>query len=121
MSVIFGVMKQKVFGVYIMGNDRPTLYVGMTNHLGNRIYQHKIGKNKGFTKRYNLKKCLYYEYCDTAMQAIVREKQIKNMNRAEKLQMITERNPLFADLGGELLDLFGADYTDSGQARMTGR
>ncbi len=109
----------RVFGVYIMGNNRPTLYVGMTNHLGDRVLEHKMGRNKGFTKKYGLKKCLYYEQCESPMQAIIREKQIKNMKRIEKLELIESVNPVYADLSGEIVYLFGTDYPDPGQARMT--
>ena len=100
-------MFDRVFGVYIMASDRPTLYIGMTNHLGRRIHEHRIGEGSVFTKRYKLNKCVYYEYSETARQAIIREKQLKHLHRAEKLKMIKEFNPAFKDLGDELIELFG--------------
>lgn len=86
-----------------MGNDRPTLYTGMTNDLKKRVWQHKNNLVKGFTQKYNLHKLLYYEQADTPMAAIIREKQIKDMNRADKLKMIKKFNPDFRDLYDDIL------------------
>ena len=72
-------MSEKMIGVYIMGNKTKTLYTGVTNNLIRRILEHKKGLTKGFTKKYNLKMCFYYEFCENIQQAIIREKQIKNM------------------------------------------
>ncbi len=95
----------KDIGVYIMGNSRPTLYTGVSRNIIRRIIEHKNGKIAGFTKKYNLKKCLYYEFCDTIRNALIREKQIKNMNRREKLELIKSKNPLFIDISSELFSL----------------
>lgn len=84
--------------VYIMANIRQTLYAGVTNNLVIRVYQHKNNLVKGFTSRYNLHMLVYYEVFDTIEQAIIREKQIKDMNRADKLAMIYKFNPKFEDL-----------------------
>lgn len=84
--------------VYIMGNDRPTLYTGVTNNLSRRVYEHKNKLLKGFTSKYNLTKLLYYEFHFDIVSAIVREKQIKDMNRDEKLRMIEEFNKEYKDL-----------------------
>lgn len=91
-----------MIGVYIMGNKTKTLYTGVTNNLVRRVLEHKKGKIKGFTQKYNLKICFYYQACENMRQAIIREKQIKNMGRTEKLTLIESENPLFADLSGEL-------------------
>jgi len=94
-----------MIGIYIMGNKTRTLYTGVTNNLIRRILEHKNGKSKGFTQKYNLKICLYYEFCENIFQAIIREKQIKNMSRKEKLNLIIKKNPLFADISSELFSL----------------
>ena len=88
--------------VYIMANDRPTLYVGVTNDLVRRVYDHKQGIGSAFTSQYRLKKVVYYEMCDTIEQAIVREKQLKDFNRIEKLELIRRSNPEFKDLFDEI-------------------
>jgi putative endonuclease len=95
-------MDGKMIGIYIMGNPNKTLYTGVTNNLVRRIREHKEGKQKGFTQRYNLKHCFYYEFYEYMLEAIIREKQIKNMRRKEKLSLIKEKNPLFADLSSEI-------------------
>ena len=102
--------------VYIMANSRPTLYAGVTNEIIRRVYQHKHEFIEGFTKKYHLHKLVYYEILEGQFQAIIREKQIKNMNRVDKLNMIKKFNPTLKDL---YEDILGTYKTDSGQARMT--
>lgn len=89
--------------VYIMANSRPTLYVGVTNNLIRRVYEHKEELVDGFTKKYHLHKLVYYEIIKGQMEAIIREKQIKDMNRIDKLQMIKEFNCNFEDLYKDLI------------------
>lgn len=96
-------MSRQMF-VYIMANERPTLYTGVTNSLLRRVLEHKQGKIEGFTKKYNLNKLIYYETGEGQLEAIVREKQIKNMNREEKLKMIKKFNPTFRDLFNNILE-----------------
>ena len=90
--------------VYIMANNKPVLYTGVTSNLIHRVYQHKNHLAQGFTARYNLHKLVYYEILETIESAIIREKQIKDMNRKEKLNMIGEFNPDFKDLYDKILD-----------------
>ena len=87
-----------------MANNRPTLYAGVTNNLIKRVYEHKNNLVKGFTSKYNLHKLVYYEYFDTIEQAIIREKQIKDLNRIDKLNLIQKFNPTFKDLYDRILD-----------------
>lgn len=86
-----------------MSNNHKTLYVGVTSNLTQRVYEHKFGVVDGFTKKYRLEQLVFYaEYFD-AESAIIREKQIKKWNRAWKLRLIREQNPLFVDLSSEIL------------------
>ena len=87
---------------YIMANIRQTLYVGVTSDLTKRVYQHKNNLVKGFTEKYNLHMLVYYEVFDTIEQAIIREKQIKDMDRKDKLTMIYKFNPEFKDLSDQI-------------------
>ena len=90
--------------VYIVANIRQTLYTGVTNNLVKRVYQHKNNMVKGFTSKYNLHMLVYYEYFDTIEQAVIREKQIKDMNRNDKLAMIYKFNPEFKDLSDQITE-----------------
>lgn len=90
--------------VYILANHRPTLYVGVTSDLIKRVYQHKNNLVEGFTAKYNLHKLVYYESLNTITEAIIREKQIKDMNRKDKLKMIAVFNAEFTDLYDRILD-----------------
>ena len=70
----------KNYYVYILGNNRPTLYIGVTNNLVRRVYEHKHNLTEGFTKKYGLNKLLYFEIFDKPKYAISREKQLKHWN-----------------------------------------
>ena len=89
----------KSYYVYILTNrHNTTLYIGVTNNLERRIFEHKNGLIQGFSRKYKLKKLIYFEECDDINSAIAREKQLKNWHRAWKLNLIRESNPNFADL-----------------------
>lgn len=94
---------KKVGYVYILGNERPTLYIGVTSNLVKRVYEHKQKSVEGFTQKYELHKLLYFEVFETIEQAIEREKQIKNWHRNWKLNLIKQKNPKFKDLYDEII------------------
>lgn len=96
-------MRLRHYFVYIMANNRPTLYVGVTNHLGRRSVEHKYKFMEGFTKKYNLTKLVYYEIFTDIQEAIKREKQLKHWNRSWKLRLIRQMNPKFEDLYDKMI------------------
>ena len=92
----------KYYFVYILTNKYNTvLYTGVTNHLKRRIYEHKQKIIKGFTAKYNVSKLVYYEFFNDIKTAITREKQIKNLLRTKKFDLIKSQNPNFEDLNVE--------------------
>jgi len=89
---------------YITGSYKLTLYTGVTNNLIRRIYEHQHSLIPGFTTKYKCHNLLYYESFDFIEQAIIREKQIKNLNRADKINLIKTINPDLKDLYQQILD-----------------
>ena len=93
----------KQYYVYIMTNKNNTvLYTGITGNLMKRVYEHKHGITEGFTRKYNIKKLVYYAIFDNPGAAIAREKQIKGGSRKKKIQLIEGMNPVWKDLYDEL-------------------
>ncbi|RJO58900.1 GIY-YIG nuclease family protein [Candidatus Parcubacteria bacterium] len=74
------------------------LYIGTTRNLEHRVWEHKHKKIPGFTSRYNVIKLVYYEEFSLAMEAVAREKQLKNWHREWKMNLIKSLNPSFTDL-----------------------
>jgi putative endonuclease len=96
-------MSAKKMFVYFMTNALNTvLYIGITNNLERRVLEHKRGSSDGFTKRYKVRKLVYYEMTNSPWSAINREKQLKNWHRDWKMNLIMQENPLFKDLSVEL-------------------
>lgn len=90
---------RRSYYVYILTNvNNTTLYIGITNNLDRRVFEHKNKLIPGFTKQYNLKKIVYYEECSNPNDAIIREKQLKNWHRDWKINLIKSVNPEFRDL-----------------------
>jgi putative endonuclease len=97
--------------VYIMTNmGRTTLYIGVTNDIYRRVYEHKTGQGCDFTKKYNLTVLVFYEHHQTIIEAIDREKQLKRWHREWKYNLIKEINPKLEDLAFSELDFMESDF-----------
>lgn len=93
----------KQFFVYILASKRNgTLYVGVTNDLKRRVYEHKHHVVEGFTKKYNVSLLVYYEIFENSEEAIFREKRMKRWKREWKVKRIESKNPLWKDLYEEV-------------------
>ncbi|MDP2638414.1 MAG: GIY-YIG nuclease family protein [Candidatus Levybacteria bacterium] len=88
-------MRRKfTYYVYILTNKyNTTLYIGVTNSISKRLFEHKFGLMEGFTKKYKVKKLVYLEEYSDINRAIAREKQLKNWHRDWKLNLIKKVNP----------------------------
>ena len=96
------IMKMNEYFVYIVTNkSNKVLYIGVTNNLERRMFEHKNKMIDGFTKRYNLTRLVYFEETSDVRSAIEREKQLKNWHRDWKIKLITEFNPEWKDLSVE--------------------
>ena len=93
----------KRFYVYILASQRNgTLYIGITNNLRRRIFEHKNKIIKGFTTKYNVDKLVYWETYAAPGQAIYREKEMKEWRRRNKTNLIEKDNPTWRDLYNDL-------------------
>ena len=93
---------QKQYFVYIMTNRSKTLYIGVTNDLQRRVYEHKQKAVPGFTTKYNISSLVYYESTNDVREALAREKQLKGWLRIKKIRLIESTNPEWKDLSEEL-------------------
>lgn len=82
---------------------KTVLYVGVTNNLVKRVWEHKNKAVQGFTSKYNVNRLVYYEITEDPIAAISREKSIKNLVRRKKIKLITDFNPLWEDLYDKIL------------------
>lgn len=96
-------MEAKQYYVYVLTNrTNRVLYIGVTNNLERRIFEHKNKLVEGFTKKYNLDKLIYYEVTNDIQSALEREKQLKNWHRDWKINLIKSFNPMWNDLSNNL-------------------
>ncbi len=91
----------KECSVYIMTNGVRTLYIGVTQYLMRRVFEHKEKLVEGFTKRYNITMLVYYETTSDIRAAIAREKQLKSRRRSKKIALIESSNPQWKDFSLE--------------------
>jgi putative endonuclease len=96
--------KMSSYYVYIMASKRNgTLYIGVTNDLIRRTFEHKNDLMEGFTKKYKVHSLVFFEECSNVESVIMREKQLKKWNRAWKLRLIEQTNPQWRDLYEDLV------------------
>lgn len=94
----------KQYYVYILTNDKNVLlYVGITNNLVRRVFEHKNNLVKGFTQKHCIHKLVYFEEITNVMEAILREKRIKKWNRSWKERLINKQNSSWRDLYTDIL------------------
>lgn len=94
--------REYLFYVYIVQSaSRRALYIGMTNNLHKRVWQHKTHAFEGFTDHYNATRLVYWESFDDVRTAIDREKKLKSWRREKKLWLIARFNPGWKDLAAE--------------------
>ena len=94
-----------IYYVYILSSQKNgTLYIGVTNNLQRRIYDHQNNLVDGFTKKYKIQNLVYYEQTDSVESAIIREKQLKNWKREWKVKLIEGNNIAWRDLSLEWMD-----------------
>ena len=92
-------MFNKCYYVYILASPRNgLLYVGMTNYLPRRLEEHQNGEIEGFTKKFGIKRLVYYESFVDVHNAIAREKQLKRWTRAKKNALVEKENPNWENL-----------------------
>ena len=96
-------VRSKILYVYIMASRSGTLYIGVTNDIARRTYEHKHGLLAGFTSKYKVHRLVYVEEFDPADQAIAREKQLKGWSRKRKIPLIEALNPTMKDLSVDWL------------------
>ncbi len=94
----------KRYYVYILSSKTGTLYIGVTNDLQRRIYEHKHGLVEGFTKKYSVTRLVYYEETPEVNEAITREKEIKKWRRSRKIDLIKSMNSEWKDLSDGWFD-----------------
>lgn len=98
------VPRDAIIAVYMVSNRRHgTLYIGVTSNLKQRAWQHREGVIDGFTKRYGLKRLVWYEIFESMMAAIQREKSLKKYKRDWKINLIERDNPHWNDLYNALV------------------
>jgi putative endonuclease len=94
-------MKAHCYSVYIVTSRSRVIYIGITNSLHRRVFEHKSDLFEGFSKKYRCHRLVYYETFDDVAKAIDREKQLKRWNRAKKVWLIERRNKTWEDLSAE--------------------
>jgi putative endonuclease len=97
-------MRDYDFWIYIVTNRNDSvLYIGITNSLSRRVWEHRNGTAANFSAAYQCKKLIYYEHYSNVHEALARESQLKKWSRAKKVALINRLNPSWFDLGADVL------------------
>ena len=91
-------MASRTYFVYVLASPSRVLYLGVTNHLARRLYEHRTGATPGFVTSHGTCHLVYYETSSDPIAAIAREKQLKGWKRIRKLRLIESMNPEWEDL-----------------------
>jgi putative endonuclease len=95
-------MRDHDYWVYILTNKhRTTLYIGVTNDIEVRLWEHRWGENNGFAKRYHLNRLVWFEHFRDVNDAIACEKRLKGWLRRRKIELIEKTNPHWLDLSAQ--------------------
>ncbi len=97
-------MNDRRFYVYMLSNNSHTIYVGVTNDIQRRLWEHRQKRADSFTRDYNITMLVYLEEYARADDAIAREKQLKNWRREKKVWLIEQENPNWLDLAHDWFD-----------------
>ncbi|MCL2526753.1 MAG: GIY-YIG nuclease family protein [Coriobacteriia bacterium] len=95
-------MKKEAYVYFMSNSSRNVLYVGVSNNLVRRVAEHKAGMNEGFTHEYRCTRLVYYESSNSIIDAIAREKQLKNWKREWKDALVLGQNPSWKDLSAQI-------------------
>jgi putative endonuclease len=105
-------MHERFYYTYIVARRSLTLYIGITNDLDKRVFEHKMRLHNDFSADYNCNRLVWFERYAHASSAIAREKQLKGWTRTKKIALIRKSNPTWVDLSGAWYtpgQLLGAD------------
>jgi len=106
-------LREYRFYVYMLqSSSRRALYIGMTNNLRRRVFEHKMHRQEGFTDQYNAVRLVYWERYDDVYKAIAREKQLKGWRREKKLWLIAQFNPGWKNLAAGWFENASAEHVD---------
>ena len=100
------------YWTYIVGSRSGTLYIGMTNNIYRRMFEHKSGEFEGFASKYHCNRLVYFESYDDVLNAIDREKQLKGWRREKKIALIESQNPRWQDIA----EKWGAQMAFAGES-----
>jgi putative endonuclease len=94
----------RTYYVYILSSARGTLYIGVTNDIVRRVYEHKQSQGSSFTSKYKIFRLVYFEQHHEITHALQREKEIKRWRRSKKIRLIESSNPRWVDISESWFD-----------------